>query len=284
MYALKNDLKNTFTMILIGNNIVNNFMSSIASGFALYFGKHIPLVFVVFVLTAVIVIFGEIIPKTFAVTHHTKIILLSAPALKGIKFVLCPLTFLFSVLTGSIEKIEKIVFGKKNKTDTQTEVITENELRIVFEECSASGALSSREKMILSDIFDFSKLEISDIMIANKDVVFIEEKTPCATVREIFIKTHFSYLPVFDTQTETYVGYVFFKDLLFAGHSKTISRYIQPIKTVSANLKALNFFRSAKTQAVTPAGFAAVREKTGKHIGIITRKDILNTMLAAGGG
>ena len=69
--AIDNSSK-LLSTILIGNNLVNNFTSALATALAIKIMGNGAVGFVTGVLTIVILVFGEITPKTFAAANAEK--------------------------------------------------------------------------------------------------------------------------------------------------------------------------------------------------------------------
>ena len=91
--------------ILIGNNIVNIALSTIATVFFVdLFEKNGATISTV-IVTVVVLIFGEITPKGLAKDSADSFALFSAPLIRLISFVLAPLNVLFGGVKTLISKI-----------------------------------------------------------------------------------------------------------------------------------------------------------------------------------
>ena len=111
--------------ILIGNNIVNIALSSLATVFfiGLIGGNGATLSTVV--VTVVVLIFGEITPKSVAKDYPEGFAKFSAPILRGLIFLLTPINYLFSRWRAMI--------GKILKTEANTAMSQEELLMLVDE-------------------------------------------------------------------------------------------------------------------------------------------------------
>lgn len=109
----------TLSSILIGNNLVNIAISSIAAVlFTSWMGNAGTWVSTV-VVTIVVLIFGEILPKTFAKEHSEKVALGVCGVLLAFITVLTPVSFLFlkmqlGLSTCSREKKSSLPLRKKS--------------------------------------------------------------------------------------------------------------------------------------------------------------------------
>ncbi|MCF0260297.1 MAG: DUF21 domain-containing protein, partial [Erysipelotrichaceae bacterium] len=90
--------------ILIGNNLVNTFMASIASMIAYNFGGYAVSI-ATFLITFLILVFGEITPKTLATRYAEKMALIYAPFIKFLTVVLTPVIWFINLFSKIILKL-----------------------------------------------------------------------------------------------------------------------------------------------------------------------------------
>ena len=93
--------------ILIGNNIVNILMSSLAT--VLFIGwckgnQDLGSVLSTVVITLLVLAFGEIVPKSMAKNSPEKFALFSAPIIRFLMYILTPLSALFVLLQKATAK------------------------------------------------------------------------------------------------------------------------------------------------------------------------------------
>ena len=94
---LKQNTDSLLTLILVGNNFVNTFSSSLATSIVLGLFGQKSVGIATGIMTVVIIIFGEILPKTFAASSPEKLSLLFAKPLTWLKVLLKPIIQIFSV-------------------------------------------------------------------------------------------------------------------------------------------------------------------------------------------
>ena len=110
--SLEDKYDKLINTILIGNNIVNITLSSIATVFFVeLFSSNESLGATVStaVITVAVLIFGEISPKVIAKGHADGIALAFAPIIKGIGIILTPLSFVFGGLFLSLRRKARIL-------------------------------------------------------------------------------------------------------------------------------------------------------------------------------
>ena len=101
---LKKDTDGLLTLILIGNNFVNTFSSSLATSIALTLFGQKGVGIATGIMTIVIIIFGEILPKSFAVNNPEKMTLFLAKPLTWLKFFMKPIIVIFTIFTKAVSK------------------------------------------------------------------------------------------------------------------------------------------------------------------------------------
>lgn len=191
------------TALLIGNNILNIFVSTIGAViFTSYFGAWGAGISTIF-FTFVVLIFAEIIPKTIAKVKAEAICLKKVKLIYFFMFVFMPIIFL-------CDKIRNLI-GNLKKLDNQP-TITEPELKFMLEEIQNQGILEDREGKLVSSALDLDEIQASQIMTPRVDLVAIEINTSIENIKNIFLNEKFSRLPVYEENIDNVVGFVNEKD------------------------------------------------------------------------
>ncbi|MFB6187355.1 MAG: CNNM domain-containing protein, partial [Halobacteriaceae archaeon] len=104
--TLKEDPHRLLVTILVGNNIVNIAMSSIATGLlAFYLSRGQAVAAATFGITALVLIFGETAPKSYAVENTESWALTIAKPLRWSQYVLLPFIVAFDYITRIVNKV-----------------------------------------------------------------------------------------------------------------------------------------------------------------------------------
>ncbi len=121
--------------ILIGNNVVNLYASSLATMLATdLFGSR-AVGAATGILTLLILVFGEITPKTISTLSSESISLKYAPFIYTLMWVLTPVIFLVNQLSMLVLRLLRVDPNKK------PESITEDELRTIVEVSHEEGVI-----------------------------------------------------------------------------------------------------------------------------------------------
>lgn len=208
MLKVIDDSGKMLSAILIGNNIVNIFASSLATVLATRLLGNKGVGIATGVLTLLILVFGEITPKTLATIYSEKIGLLYAPIIYYLMIVLTPVIFIINKLSLGFLKLLRVDPNNKNGT------MTENELRTIVNVSHEEGVIESEERQMIYNVFDFGDSLAKDIMVPRVDMIFAHVDATREELIEIFKKEKFTRLPVYEESTDDVIGILNIKDLL----------------------------------------------------------------------
>lgn len=263
----KND--NLMSTILIFNNTFNITAASLAVYiFSKNFESNGIAISTVLILFAILV-FGELIPKGLAQFAPEKFAMFSAPII-SIFILLC------SPINAVIAALKKM-FYKLFESEIQPS-ITEDELRTMIDEVENEGVINKNESDLIRSAIEFNETVVEDIYTPRIEIVGIEEDESQDDIKEKFLVSGYSRLPVFQGDMDNIVGVLHEKDFYQALNrkekdiKKLVSKiiYITPNKKISELLKELQ--RSK-------AHMAAVIDEYGGTEGIVTMEDIIEELV-----
>lgn len=191
--------------ILIGNNIVNLYASSLVTTLALKINLAVGIA--TGILTVVILLFGEIIPKNVAMIYSEKMALFYASIIAGLMKIMTPVIFLVDKLAGGIMKILHIDANKRT-------AMTETELRTYVEVSHEDGVIESEEREIIYNVFDFSDAVAKDIMIPRIDMATINVEAGHDEIMELFRECMYTRIPVYQEEKDNIIGLINIKDFI----------------------------------------------------------------------
>ena len=252
--------------ILIGNNLVTTFTSSLVTTLALSTFGPKGVGVCTFVLTALIIIFGEILPKTLASQNPLRVAQNHAILLRGFDLLLTPFTVIFSLLTKFVD-FAASGFGRKKKK----KLITEEELKTLIDLGQIEGTLEKSEKSILTNIVEFGDLRVRDIMKPKQFVIGISKNASYDEILDTFAYSGFSKLPVYSDSLENIIGIISYKDM-FDQNNFDIKKICRSACYVPETISALSVLRYMKKERHS---IAIVVDEHGCNCGLITMDDIL---------
>ena len=195
--------------ILIGNNIVNIGASSLATVIAIDYFSSAGVGIATGIMTILVLIFGEITPKSFAANDPEKISLKVCKIISLTIIILNPIIIIFIKLTELILKL----LGSKN--NSKKPFITEDELKTLVNVGHEEGIIEIEEKAMIHNVFEFTDLQVKDIMTQRTNIIAIQLCTPYEDIMELFKEEHFSRIPVYENNVDEIVGILHLKDLIF---------------------------------------------------------------------
>ncbi|QJB71364.1 hemolysin family protein [Mycoplasma sp. 1654_15] len=250
----------TFTVILICNNIVNIGLSIVLStllgAFITY--ESLRLIVSILVTTPIIVLFGELFPKLIARKHPIKFLRFSWIIIAVFYYLFYPITF---------------VLAKIFKENAITN--TEKELKKIIEQGKHEGVLEKEESDLAIKALDFDSIKTINCFTPIKDVVFVDYNMNLSEILDIFKESRFSRIPV--RKKGKFIGILLIKDLFFLKDFQ-IDDYIIQVPFLSANDLLKNNYEKLK-KSKSQFGFIKKTKKSENIIGIITLEDILETLV-----
>ena len=177
--------------ILIGNNIVNIFASSLVTTLALDLFGSFAVGIASGVLTIVVLLFGEITPKTWAMINAEKISLAYSGIIKFLMTILTPVIFIIDKISIGIMWVLRIDPNKKECA------ITEHELKTYVDVSHEEGVIESEEREMIYNVFEFSDAVAKDIMIPRIDMVTAPIDCTYNDLIAIFKESMYTRIPVY---------------------------------------------------------------------------------------
>ena len=257
------------TTILIGNNIVNITMTSIATVlFVELLGSYGPTVATV-VITVVVLIFGEITPKNIAKEMPESFAMTSAPILKKLMTLLTPINFIFTKWKQLIARIFKL---------DSSDAITEDEILTMVEEAESSGGIEERHSELIQNAIEFYELTAEDVMTPRPEMKAIDIECSKEELAEMFKDTGYSRMPVYEEDIDKIVGVINQKDFhnYISGTNRNIADYITPVVFVGTAMKISDLLK--KMQQLK-THMAIVIDEYGGTEGLVTMEDIIEELV-----
>ena len=257
------------TTILIGNNIVNIWMTAIATSIFIWlYGTHGATIATI-VTTVVVLIFGEITPKNMAKEKSEGFSMFSAPFIGLLMKILTPVNFLFT-------KWKQLIVALFNIGGEET--ITDDEILTLVEEAQTGGTIDEGRSELIQNAIEFDELTAEDVMTPRPDMVAVETDCTAAELAQIFRETGYSRLPVYEEEIDHIIGVINQKDFHnhIVGTDKKIADYIIPVVFVAETIKIFDLLR--KMQQLK-THMAIVIDEYGGTEGLVTMEDIIEELV-----
>ena len=266
---LADDYDALLSTILIGNNIVNISLASLAT---LLFVKWLPsngAGISTAVTTVLVLIFGEVSPKSLAKESPDNFAKFIAPFINVIKIVFTPINFLFRQWKRLLAKVFKF---------SGDSAMTGEELITIVDEAEQDGGIGEQEGELIRSAIEFDDVEASDIITPRVDIVAIPEDATMDEIAEVFHESGYSRLPVYHETVDDIIGVLHEKDFYHMRQNggTDISTVLGKALNVPCHIKIsklLSCFQREK------AHMAVVLDDYGGTMGIATLEDVIEELV-----
>ncbi len=259
--------------ILVGNNIVNIAMASIATLLCIkLFGDESSVSIATAITTVIVIVFGEISPKSLAKEY-------SEPFLLAVHKLLWWNTMLFTPLNYFFKKLKNYISSKISGNKTARPSITEAELKVMVDEVENEGTISEEESDLIKSAIEFNDIRVKEIYTPRVDMVACSVTNSNAEIYRLFTTNHFTRIPVYDAEENNIIGLLHAKDF----YNSYLKDPKFNIKTILKNVAYVH--RSTKISLLlknlqhNKLQMAAVIDSYGSVAGIITIEDIMEELV-----
>lgn len=268
---LTENFDKVLSTILIGNNIVNIALTSIATVLFVRIYGEIGATWATIVVTVVILVFGEISPKSLSKEAPERFALISAPVLRIIVVIFTPVNAIFSAWKKLLSKVFKIKADKG---------LTDQELKTLVEEAETDGYIDEESSELIQNAIEFRDLEANDILTPRVEMIAVSTETSKEEIASIFKYTGFSRVPVYNEGEglDNVIGVLNQKDFhnYINGTDEEIGTYIKPAAYAPGTMKIsaiLKEMQKIKTH------IAIIVDEYGGTMGLVTMEDIIEELV-----
>ena len=273
--GLKENPHRLLITILVGNNVVNIAMSSIATAIVgFYLDPGTAVLVATFGITTVVLLFGESAPKSYAVENTESWALRIARPLKYSEYVLLPLVVVFDRLTRVINRVTG------GRSSIETTYVTRDEIQDMIQTGEREGVIEEDEREMLQRIFRFNNTIAKEVMTPRLDVDGVSKDASVDEAIEACVESDHERLPVYDGNLDNVIGVVNVRDLVRARYygegAPDLDDIVQPTLHVpeSKNVdELLEEIQDNRLQLVV------VIDEFGTTEGIITLEDTVEEIV-----
>lgn len=259
--------------ILVGNNITNTLLGSVATALAI---RHLvgdsaewAVPIAVLLTTAVLLVFGEILPKAFGRVYAHRLALPVLQILGVLGKVLFPVTWVLTKLTNLMLRRASTEEGAR---------VTADELDYLVKVGQREGSIPADQAALLRGIFRFEDKIVRDIMVPRDAVTAIDLQWEMPRVIEIANAHGHSRLPVYSHDLNQVEGVLHVKQLVgvAAPTREAIERLMRAPMFVSESLLIQDLLQRFRE---TRVHLAVVVDDGGSTVGVVTLEDVLEQIV-----
>ncbi|MBN2221629.1 MAG: HlyC/CorC family transporter [Vallitaleaceae bacterium] len=255
--------------ILVGNNIVNIGASALATSLAIKISGDQGVGIATGIMTILVLVFGEITPKSLAASHSDSISKKVAKPIYILSFFLNPVVLVLTKVTNTIINL----LG--GDISAHRPYITEEELKTMVDVGHEEGIIEGEEHQMIHNVFEFTDLQVKEVMIPRTSISAIEVTASYQEVIEIFRKEQYSRIPVYEESIDQIIGILYLKDLFFRLDKEeefNVKQLLRKTITTFETKRVVDLFEEMRSQQVQ---IAVVKDEYGGTAGIITMQDII---------
>lgn len=227
---------------------------------------------VVLLITYFSLVIGELVPKRLALVNPERVAGLLAPPMRVLSRLTGPLVTLMTVSTDAVVRLLGV-----RATNDQT--VTEEEVKIMIDEGTATGVFEPSEREIVGRVFRLGDLDVGALMTPRSEIVALDIKDPEETIREKLTRYSYSRFPVISGSVDNVVGVVKTKDILaryLAGKPLALEAILGAPLFVPEGMKALELLEKFKEDQTH---IAMVIDEYGGVQGVVTINGVLESVV-----
>lgn len=261
-------------LILLGNNFVNIFASSLVTVIALRVGGEAAIAIGAGLLTLVILIFSEVAPKTLAALHPERLALPAAMVYYPLLKITYPIVWMVNLMANGVLRLMGI-----STQHTQGHALSHEELRTVVSE--AGALIPKRHQRMLIGVLELQDVTVDDIMVPRNEIDGLDLDDDWEDLLEQITESRHTRLPVYRGDLDQVVGILHLRSImgelaegeLSREHvaAKALEPYFIPEGT-PLHTQLLNFQRAKRRLAL-------VVDEYGDIQGLLTLDDILEEIV-----
>lgn len=222
-----------------------------------------------FFATAIVLFTGEFLPKTFfRINPHIWLRFFS-----GLLLVFYSLLYPIAYFSTWISQKILRIFKLSTQIEKNSAVFSRIDLNYLIQESIENndpGKNTEQDVRIFQNALDFSKIRLRDCSVPRTAIVAVDLDTDNNVLKQVFIETGFSKIPVFKDNIDNIIGYIHSSEMF--EHLHEWQKHIRQIPIVPENMTAHKLMKLFMQQKKS---IAVVVDEHGGTDGIITLEDII---------
>jgi len=266
--------------ILVGNLIVNIALTEIL-GYRIgqwcterQWSEIAAYLFATGVMTILLLSLGEITPKVIAVQNPEPISLWLAGPIALFYRLISPVQHVLEVVVGTAIAAMRIFHLQADPFVTEEDVITALDMG------ERQGVVEREERRMIQSIFEFSDIQVEQIMVPRPDMVVIPVESTRRAALETVNTSGYSRIPVYDKSVDHVVGLLYGKDLLASVERDDLESPVEPLLRQPYFIPPTKRVRELAAELRRrKTHMAIVVDEYGGTAGLITLEDVLEEVL-----
>jgi len=272
------------TTTLVGNNIVNVLYATLMAIFLvepvnrIYFSifeVDPSVAMVLFIQTVIasiiILLIGEILAKAIFRIQADFLVKVVATPLRVMNFIFRPLISISNVSSAILVKWLRVGNERSDK------VFRRQDVEMIFKELRDSGGsddIDQDDSEILHNVLELSNKRVRDTMVPRTEMIAIDRNSPLDELKNLFITSGYSKIPVYQDNIDDIIGVVFAYDLF--SNPENIGDILRPVKLIPSSKKSKDLLQEFRQSNIS---VAIVIDEYGGTAGMVTIEDLIEEVV-----
>ncbi|MCX2817768.1 hemolysin family protein [Haladaptatus sp. F3-133] len=270
--SLRENPHRLLVTILVGNNVVNIAMTSIATAlFAIYVPGGLAVLLTTVIISVLVLVFGESAPKSYAVENTEEWALRIARPLQASQYVMYPAVVFFDHLTRGVNRFTG------GRSDIETSYVTRDEIEGLLRTGEEEGVIEEDEREMIQSVFRFTNTIAKEVMTPRLDVVSVTADASLDEVLQTCVENDVTRVPVYRDNLDNIVGIVDIRDIIPALETDaTPADIVEPTLHVPETKEIDDLLRELQDERIH---LAIVIDEFGSTKGLVTVEDIVEEIV-----
>ncbi|MEO1046275.1 MAG: hemolysin family protein [Pseudomonadota bacterium] len=216
-------------------------------------------------------VIGELVPKQIALRSAERIAVVMAIPMDLLARIAAPLVWVLDMTSALIFRL----LGLRRTAD---DLVTAEELQMVFAEATKSGVIEEQERAIISGVVRLADRPVREVMTPRTEVDWIDVDADVTAIAELLERSQHSLWPVAEGSIDVIIGVVKVRELLLAmtrGDTPDIRALMLEPAIIPDQVDAMDALGVLQQADVT---MAMVHDEYGHFEGLVTPADVLSAL------
>ena len=231
------------------------------------------LVIAILLVTVLHVVIGEMVPKNIAFSVPDRAVLILAPPLMAVGWLLTPIIALLNTLSNGLVRLA----GIEPKDEAQS-VYTLDEMATIVQQSQKEGKLTDAAGAVSATI-EFTTKKVKDITVPLSEIVTLPEGASASDVEREVAQRGFSRYVLLDGAGNP-AGYVHLKDVLGRDDDEVDDAIpLKRIRQLVSLYRGIDLEDALATLRKTGSHVARVFDRSGATVGLLFLEDIIEELI-----
>ena len=235
------------------------------------FAQTLGFALVIGVTTFASLVIGELVPKQIALRSGARIATIMAIPMDIMARVMAPIVW---VLDRTSALLLRLIGMKRSSGD----VVTAEELHMIFAEATRSGLIEENERAIISGVVRLADRPVREVMTPRTEVDWVDINATPDEIRKRLLTTSHNRIPVADGSIDDILGVVPVREILSCfmdNKPVNLRNMMRRAEIVPDQVDAMDALRVLQTSEIS---MALVHDEYGHFDGLVTPADLLSAI------